>query len=69
MLFKLKNIYLTQIFKIDKLNELYVLPIVIEILNELYGHGKKRLLDDKASSPEEYRDSKYNYKRCYVKKK
>ena len=60
---------LSKIFDDNEENENYILPIVIEILHELFDHGKKRLIDDKANSPEEYRDSKHNYQRCQVRKK
>ena len=50
-------------------NEHYVLPIICEILHELYGHGKLRLINNNENSPLEYRDSKYDYKRCKIKKK
>ena len=49
-------------------NETLVLPIAIEILHEIYGHGKKRLIDNKSTSPEVYRDSKKNYKILSIKK-
>ena len=68
-LFKIPSSLLTEIFQSNEENELYVLPIVIEILHEIYGHGKKRFLDDKEKSPAEYRDSKHNYSRWKIKKK
>ena len=61
--------YLTKIFENKNLNIGYVLPLAIEILHELYGHGKIRFIDDNAKTPEEYRDSKNNFCRNYVKKK
>ena len=68
-LLKLNSKILTKTFQNDELNEKYVLPIIIEILHELFGHGKKRLLDYRDKSPEVYRDSKHNYQRCQVKKR
>lgn len=69
-LFNLDSQILSQIFKQDdELKEIYILPIIIEILHELFAHGKKRLKDKDSHSPEEYRDSKHNYKRCKVQKK
>ena len=50
-------------------NQHYVLPIIYEILHELYGHGKLRLINNNENSPLEYRDSKYDYKRCKITKK
>ena len=50
-------------------NEHYVLPIIYEILHELYGYGKLKLINNNENSPLEYRDSKYDYKRCKIKKK
>lgn len=68
-LLKLNSKILTKTFQNDELNEKYVLPIIIEILHELFGHGKKRLLDYRDKSPEVYRDSKHKYQRCQVKKR
>ena len=68
-LFKLDSEDFTETFEKDELNEKYILPIIIEILHELFGHGKKRLMGNGDKSPEEYRDSKHNYKRCQVRKK
>ena len=68
-LFDLDSNYLTRIFEDEDLNEGYILPISMEILHELCGHGKIRLNNDKEVSPEEYRDSKYDYHRCHVKRK
>ena len=69
-LFNLDSQILSQIFKQDdELKEIYILPIIIEILHELFAHGKKRLTDKDSHSPEEYRDSKHNFKRCKVQKK
>jgi len=69
-LFNLDSQILSQIFKQDDdLKEIYILPIIIEILHELFAHGKKRLIDNNSHSPEEYRDSKYNFKRCKITKK
>ena len=50
-------------------NEHYVLPIIYEILHELYGYGKLKLINNNENSPLEYRDSKYDYKRCKITKK
>ena len=69
-LFNLDSHILSQIFKQDdELKEIYILPIIIEILHELFAHGKKRFTDKNSHSPEEYRDSKHNFKRCKIKKK
>ena len=68
-LFKIKSVALNKIFQKDKKNDRYVLPIIIEILHEIYSHGKKRLTDNNEESPEEYRDSKNNYKRIKIRKK
>ena len=68
-LFKNKSIFLDNIFQSIEESEPYVLPIVIEILHEIYGHGKKRFLNENEISAEEYRDSKHNYQRCQIKKK
>ena len=68
-LFKSDSIYLTYIFESDDdLNIGYVLPLVMEILHELYGHGKMRFINDKAKTPEEYRDSKTNFCRNSLKR-
>ena len=68
-LFNSNSNLLTVLFENIKSNERYVLPISIEILHELCGHGKKRLINDHEGSIEEYRDSKSDYKRCNVIKK
>ena len=68
-LFNSNSNLLTVLFENIKSNERYVLPISIEILHELCGHGKKRLINDHEGSTEEYRDSKCDYKRCNVIKK
>ena len=68
-LFKIKWKTLNKLFSKNESNDHYVLPITIEILHEIYGHGKKRFLNDKEKSPEEYRDSKYNYIRKNITKK
>ena len=69
-LFNLDSQILSQIFKQDdELKEIYILPIIIEILHELFAQGIKRLTDKNSHSPEEYRDSKHNFKRCKVEKK
>ena len=67
-LFNQTPLALTKLFEAKHVCEIYILPILIEILHEIYGHGKKRLIDNKSSSPEAYRDSKKNYKRMSVKK-
>ena len=68
-LLKKKSIILDNEFKKNIDNEHYVLPIICEILHELYDNGKLRLINNNENSPLEYRDSKYNYKRCKIKKK
>lgn len=68
-LFKIKSVTLNKIFKKDKKNDRYVLPIIIEILHQIYSHCKKRFIDNNEKSPQEYRDSKHNYKRIKIKKK
>ena len=68
-LFNNNSISLNRIFEKDEENECYVLPIIIEILHEIFAHGKKRLINDKENTPEEYRDSKYNYDRKKIQKK
>ena len=67
-LFKKDSIRLNKIFDNNDSNEKYAIPIIIEILHELYGHYKKRLINSKESSPLEMRDSKYNYKRIKIMK-
>ena len=67
-LFNETSFVITDLLEDVNINEIYVLPIVIEVLHELYGHGKKRLVDKNANSPEAYRDSKKNYKRMSIKK-
>ena len=67
-LFNQTPLVITDLIEDKDFSEIYVLPIAIEILHEIYGHGKKRLIDNKSSSPEAYRDSKKNYKRLSVKK-
>ena len=68
-LFNTNSNLLTDLFEDNEFNERYVLPISIEILHELCGHGKKRLINEHEGSTEEYRDSKYDYQRCNVIKK
>ena len=68
-LFNKKSNILTDLFEDNECNENYVLPISIEILHELCGHGKKRLINEHEGSTEEYRDSKFDYQRCNVIKK
>ena len=68
-LFNKDSDILTNFFEDNKFNEKFVLPISIEILHELCGHGKKRLINEHEGSTEEYRDSKYDYRRCNVMKK
>ena len=67
-LFGLKSIILDTIFLNDKNNERFVLPLVIEILHEIFAHGKKRFINEEESTPEEYRDSKHNYNRKKILK-
>ena len=67
-LFNQTSLVITDLLEDKDFSEIYVLPIAIEILHEIYGHGKKRFIDNKSSSPEAYRDSKKNYKRISVKK-
>lgn len=59
---------LNKTFQKENVSDKYVLPISLEILHELFGHGKKRLLDNKSKSPEDHRDSKHNYKRISITK-
>ena len=68
-LFKVSSDRLSKFFKNKNVNKIYVLPLAMEILHELFGHGKLRFIDNKTRSPEEYRDSKYNFRRRFVKKK
>ena len=68
-LFNKDSNLLTNLFEDKKSNQRYVLPISIEILYELCGHGKKRLINENEGSTEEYRDSKFDYQRCNVIKK
>ena len=68
-LFNTSSKGLNKTFQKEKVSDKYIMPITIEILHELFGHGKKRLTDDTSNSPEEYRDSKHNYKRISIKKK
>ena len=60
---------LNKTFTKEKVSDKYIMPITIKILHELFGHGKQRLSNDDAKSPQEYRDSKHNYKRISIKKK
>ena len=48
---------MTVLFENKEVRERYVLPIAIEILGEIFGHGKKRLINKKSSSPLVYRNS------------
>ena len=59
-LFNQDSSTITDLLENKLYNETLVLPIAIEILHEIYGHGKKRLIDNKSTSPEVYRDSKKN---------
>ena len=68
-LFNHSSLGLNKTFKIEAISDKYILPIALEILHEIFGHGKKRLIDKDAKSPEEYRDSKNGYKRISVMKK
>jgi hypothetical protein len=60
---------LNKTFQKEKVSDKYVLPISIEVLHEIFGHRKKRLNYKDAKSPEDYRDSKYNFKRISIKKR
>ena len=68
-LLKYDSSFLTKQFKNKKKNIKYVLPIVMEIFHEIYGHGKIRIIDEEAKTPEEFRDSKINFCRNSLKKK
>ena len=68
-LFNSKSSHITPFLENNNLNEKYILPIAMEILHELCGHGKKRLINDREGSTEEFRDSKSDYRRCHVNKK
>ena len=60
---------LNKTFKKEKVSDKYILPIILEILHELFGHGKKNIINTKSKSPEDYRDSKHNFKRISIKRK
>ena len=60
-LFKHSSLLLNYIFEVKQYSEKFVLPIAIEILNELSTYPKKRMIDGKALSAERYKDGKYNY--------
>ena len=71
ILFKCNSSWLDRLFK-DKAfiyNYMYILPIVMEILHEIYGHGKLRFKDDEIKSPLEMRTSKYKFSNFKIKKK
>ena len=68
-LFNINSNLLTDLLENNEFNEMYVLPISIEILHELCGHDKKRLINEHEGSTEEIRDSKFDYQRCNVIKK
>ena len=68
-LFNTSSKGLNKTFQKEKISDKYIMPITIEILHELFGHGKKRLTNEASNSPEDYRDSKHNYKRISIKKK
>ena len=68
-LFNTSSKGLNKTFQKEKISDKYIMPIAIEILHELFGHGKKRLTNKSSNSPEDYRDSKHNYKRISIKKK
>ena len=68
-LFNTSSEGLNKTFQKEKISDKYIMPITIEILHELFGHGKKRLTNEASNSPEDYRDSKHNYKRISIKKK
>ena len=68
-LFNINSNLLTDLLENNEFNEMYVLPISIEILHELCGHDKKRLINEHEGSTEEIRNSKFDYQRCNVIKK
>ena len=68
-IFKISSLLLNQLIEDEKKNKPFIIPIIIEILHEIYGHGKIRLINNKIKSPEEYRDSKHDFNRCEIKKK
>ena len=68
-LFNINSNLLTDLLENNEFNEMYVLPISIEILHELCGNDKKRLINEHEGSTEEIRDSKFDYQRCNVIKK
>ena len=68
-LFQTSSKGLNNAFENNIFSNRFVLPIIMEILQEMFGHGKRRLLDKNALSPEEYRDSKHNYERKSINKK
>ena len=67
--FKTSSIFLNETIEDEKNNKPLIIPIIIEILHEIYGHGKIRLINNKIKSPEEYRDSKHDFNRCKIQKK
>ena len=68
-IFKISSLLLNKLIEDEKKNKPFIIPIIIEILHEIYGHGKIRLINNKIKSPEEYRDSKHDFNRCEIKKK
>ena len=67
-LFREESNILTSVLNNPDSNQPYILPLAIEILHELFGHGKKRFIDSNAKSSEEYRDSQSNFVRNSIKK-
>ena len=68
-IFKISSLLLNKLIEDEKNNKPLIIPIIIEILHEIYGHGKIRLINNKIKSPEEYRDSKHDFNRCKIQKK
>ena len=68
-IFKISSLLLNKLIEDEINNKPLIIPIIIEILHEIYGHGKIRLINNKIKSPEEYRDSKHDFNRCKIQKK
>lgn len=68
ILFKKKSDYLDISFK-REYNYIYIIPIVMEILHELYAHAKLRFINNDSHSAQEMRISKYNFKPVKILKK
>ena len=60
---------MTGLFENNKFRERYIIPILIEMLYQIFGHGKKWFINKKSSSPDVYRNSQNNYKRFSISKK